>query len=197
MTYKNCNKTTRKQYCVIFKVISRILLPSVNHTRPVSKQEILKTSIGEDKPHQKPLPYCIKSSLSVPTLWMGTFIMPSQEAARVWLSFRAMVWGTPPGNIFPENTFHGPMAEQVREFFCYQSNQLYFGSFGHKDLCPIHNGIFRLTDLLIDDKIMITKSLIIPVVSGLYRPTGLLFIHWVGFVNVTFLIWNLTILQMW
>ena len=89
MTYKNCNKTTRKQYCVIFKVISRILLPSVNHTRPVSKQEILKTSIGEDKPHQKPLPYCIKSSLSVPTLWMGTFIMPSQEAARVWLSFRA------------------------------------------------------------------------------------------------------------
>ena len=34
-----------------------------------------------------------------------------------------------------------------------------------------------LTDLLIDDKIMImiTKSVIIPAVSGLYRPTGLLF----------------------
>ena len=33
-----------------------------------------------------------------------------------------------------------------------------------------------LTDLLIDDKIMImiTKSVIIPAVSGLYRPTGLL-----------------------
>ena len=124
MTYKNCNKTTRKQYCVIFKVISRILLPSVNHTRPVSKQEILKTSIGEDKPHQKPLPYCIKSSLSVPTLWMGTFIMPSQEAARVWLSFRAMVWGTPPGNMFPENMFHGPMAEQVRAFLA-ATKQLY------------------------------------------------------------------------
>ena len=35
-----------------------------------------------------------------------------------------------------------------------------------------------LTDLLIDDKIMImiTKSVIIPAVSGLYRPTGLLFV---------------------
>ena len=32
-----------------------------------------------------------------------------------------------------------------------------------------------LTDLLIDDKIMITKSVLIPAVSGLYRPTGLLF----------------------
>ena len=34
-----------------------------------------------------------------------------------------------------------------------------------------------LTDLLIDDKIMImiTKSVIIPAVSGLYRPTGLLY----------------------
>ena len=31
------------------------------------------------------------------------------------------------------------------------------------------------TDLLIDDKIMITKSVILPAVSGLYRPTGLLF----------------------
>ena len=53
---------------VLFKVISRIFLPSVNHTRSLSKQEILKTSIGEDKLHQKPLPYCIESSLSVPTL---------------------------------------------------------------------------------------------------------------------------------
>ena len=36
-----------------------------------------------------------------------------------------------------------------------------------------------MTDLLIDDKIMImiTKSVIIPAVSGLYRPTGLLFLH--------------------
>ena len=34
-----------------------------------------------------------------------------------------------------------------------------------------------LADLLIDDKIMITKSVIIPAVSGLYRPTDLLFIH--------------------
>ena len=35
-----------------------------------------------------------------------------------------------------------------------------------------------LTDLLIDAKIMImiTKSVIIPAVSGLYRPTGLLFL---------------------
>ena len=33
-----------------------------------------------------------------------------------------------------------------------------------------------LTDLLIDYKIIITKSVIIPAVSGLYRPTGLLFI---------------------
>ena len=32
-----------------------------------------------------------------------------------------------------------------------------------------------LTDLLIDYKIVITKSVIIPAVSGLYRPTGLLF----------------------
>ena len=32
-----------------------------------------------------------------------------------------------------------------------------------------------LTDLLIDYKIVITKSVIIPEVSGLYRPTGLLF----------------------
>ena len=32
-----------------------------------------------------------------------------------------------------------------------------------------------LTDLLIDYKIIITKSVIIPAVSGLYRPTGLLF----------------------
>ena len=34
-----------------------------------------------------------------------------------------------------------------------------------------------LTHSLIDDKIMITKSVIIPAVSGLYRPTGLLFLH--------------------
>ena len=32
-----------------------------------------------------------------------------------------------------------------------------------------------LTDLLIDDNTMITKFVIIPAVSGLYRPTGLLF----------------------
>ena len=32
-----------------------------------------------------------------------------------------------------------------------------------------------LTDLLIDYKIIITKSVIIPAVSGLYRPTGLLY----------------------
>ena len=149
MTYKNCNKTTRKQYCVIFKVISRILLPSVNHTRPVSKQEILKTSIGEDKPHQKPLPYCIKSSLSVPTLWMGTFIMPSQEAARVWLSFRAMVWGTPPGNIFPENMFHGPMAEQVREnFFANSAINLTIYILDHSDIRIFVRSIMEYLDWL-------------------------------------------------
>ena len=32
-----------------------------------------------------------------------------------------------------------------------------------------------LTDWLIDDKIMITRSVMMPKVSGLYRPTGLLF----------------------
>ena len=34
-----------------------------------------------------------------------------------------------------------------------------------------------LTDFMIDDKIMITKSVIIPAVSGLYRPTGPLFFY--------------------
>ena len=37
-----------------------------------------------------------------------------------------------------------------------------------------------LTNLLIDDKIMITKSVIIPAVSGLYRPAGFLFLIDVG-----------------
>ena len=40
-----------------------------------------------------------------------------------------------------------------------------------------------LTDLLIDYKIIITKSVIIPAVSGLYRPTGLLFHVWRPFYD--------------
>ena len=44
--------------------------------------------------------------------------------------------------------------------------------------------IARLSDWLIDDKIMITRSVMMPKVSGLYRPTGLLFSNWI--VSVIF-----------
>ena len=41
-----------------------------------------------------------------------------------------------------------------------------------------------LTDWLIDDKIMITRSVMMPKVSRLYRPTNLLFSNWI--VSVIF-----------